>query len=61
MYGKAPKMASAKKSDVYKNADSAIKGAKKRGEPSITFMLAVGKPKPMPKAPKMMKKMGRGK
>lgn len=49
MYGKAPKMSSSKKTDVYKDANSAMRGAKKRGEPSITFMLAVGKPKPLPK------------
>jgi|GEM_PF-4944428 hypothetical protein len=48
MYGKAPKMASAKKP------------SKKMGVP-VAIMVAVGKPKPMPKAPKMMKKMGRGK
>lgn len=33
---------------------------KKMGMP-VAIMVAVGKPKPMPKAPKMMKKMGRGK
>jgi hypothetical protein len=49
MYGKAPKMSSTKKTDTYKDANSAVKGAKKRGEPSVTFMIAVGKPKPMPK------------
>jgi len=48
MYGKAPKMASAKKP------------SKKMGMP-VAIMVAVGKPKPMPKALKMMKKMGRGK
>ena len=48
MYGKAPKMASAKKP------------SKKMGVP-VAIMVAVGKPKTMPKAPKMMKKMGRGK
>jgi hypothetical protein len=44
MYGKAPKM-----KDTYKDANAAVKGAKKRGEPTITFMVAVGKPKPLPK------------
>ena len=46
MYGKAPKMSSAKKTDTYKDANSAVKGAKKRGEPTVTFMIAVGKPLP---------------
>ena len=35
----------AKKTDTYKDANSAVKGAKKRGEPSVSFMIAVGKPK----------------
>ena len=48
MYGKTPKMTSTKKTDTYKDANSALKGAKKRGEPSVTFMIAVGKPKAMP-------------
>jgi hypothetical protein len=63
MYGKAPKMSTSKKMDTYKNADSAIKGAKKRGEPTITFMLAVGKPKSLPKRGQraMTNKMSRGK
>lgn len=64
MYGKAPKMTSTKKTDTYKDANSALKGAKKRGEPSVTFMIAVGKP--MPKngkstAAKMGTKAKRGK
>ena len=46
MYGKTPKMSSAKKTDTYKDANSAVKGAKKRGEPAVTFMIAVGKPLP---------------
>lgn len=46
MYGKAPKMSSTKKTDTYKDANSAVKGAKKRGEPAVTFMIAVGKPLP---------------
>jgi hypothetical protein len=46
MYGKAPKMSSGKKTDTYKDANSAVKGAKKRGEPAVTFMIAVGKPLP---------------
>ena len=36
------------------------KPAKKMGMP-VAIMVAVGKPKAMPKSPKMMKKMGRGK
>jgi hypothetical protein len=63
MYGKAPKMSSAKKTETYKDASSAIKGAKKRGEPSVTFMLAVKAPKPLPKRGQraMTNKMTRGK
>jgi hypothetical protein len=63
MYGKAPKMSSTKKTDTYKDANSAIKGAKKRGETSVTFMVAVGKPKPLPKRGQraMTNKMTRGK
>jgi hypothetical protein len=48
MYGKAPKMSGSKKTDTYKDANSAVKGAKKRGEPSVTFMMAIAKPKAMP-------------
>jgi hypothetical protein len=48
MYGKAPKMSSAKKTDTYKDANSAVKGAKKRGEPSVTFTMAA-KPAALPK------------
>ena len=53
MYGKSTKMASSKM-------------PKKKGAPSITFMIAVGKPKAMPTrggrtATNMMKKSGRGK
>lgn len=63
MYGKSPKMSSSKKMDVYKDESSALKGAKKRGETSVTFMLAVGKPKPLPKRGQraMTNKMTRGK
>jgi hypothetical protein len=56
-----------KKTQTYKNESSALKDAKKKGAPSITFMIAVGKPKrPMPErggrtATNMMKKSGRGK
>jgi len=57
-----------KKTQTYKNEASALKDAKKKGAPSITFMIAVGKPKtsPMPMrgqrtAKNMMKKSGRGK
>ena len=57
-----------KKTQTYKNESSALKDAKKRGAPSITFMIAVGKPKmrPMPErggrtATHIMKKAGRGK
>jgi len=46
MYGKAPKMEK--------------KPSKKMGMP-VAIMVAVGKPKAMPKAPKMTKKTGRGK
>ena len=38
-----------KKTQTYKDANEAVKGARKRGEPSITFMVAVGKPKMLPK------------
>lgn len=38
------------KKTTFKDANTALKGAKKRGEPSVTFMIAVGKPmKSMPK------------
>ena len=62
-YQKGYKM---KKTTTYKDANSAVKGAKKRGEPSITFMVAVGKPKAMPMrgqrtATNMMKKSSRSK
>jgi methylthioribose-1-phosphate isomerase len=56
-----------KKTQTYKNEASALKDAKKRGAPSITFMIAVGKPKmALPKrgqrtATNMMKKSSRGK
>jgi len=57
-----------KKTQTYKNEASALKDAKKKGAPSITFMIAVGKPKtsPMPMrgqrtATNMMKKSSRGK
>jgi len=57
-----------KKTQTYKNEASALKDAKKKGAPSITFMIAVGKPKtsPMPMrgqrtATNMMKKSTRGK
>ena len=53
-----------KKTTTYKDANSAVKGAKKRGEPSITFMVAIGKPKPMRgqrTATNMMKKSSRSK
>ena len=55
-----------KKTQTYKDANAALKGAKKRGEPSVTFMIAVGKPKMLPKkgqrtATNMMKKSSRGK
>lgn len=43
MYDK--KMTS-KKTDTYKDANSAVKGAKKRGEPSITFKTSTAKPLP---------------
>ena len=57
-----------KKTQTYKNESSALKDAKKKGAPSITFMIAVGKPKgrAMPErggrtATNMMKKSSRGK
>jgi hypothetical protein len=55
-----------KKTQTYKNEASALKDAKKKGAPSITFMIAVGKPKAMPTrggrtATNMMKKSSRGK
>jgi hypothetical protein len=55
-----------KKTQTYKDANEAVKGARKRGEQSITFMVAVGKPKMLPKkgqrtATNMMKKSSRGK
>ena len=57
-----------KKTQTYKNESSALKDAKKKGAPSITFMIAVGKPKtsPMPMrgqrtTTNMMKKSSRGK
>jgi len=56
-----------KKTQTYKNEASALKDAKKKGAPSITFMIAVGKPKmALPKrgqrtATNMMKKSSRGK
>jgi hypothetical protein len=55
-----------KKTQTYKDANEAVKGARKRGEPSITFMIAVGKPKSLPKkgqrtATNAMKKSSRGK
>jgi hypothetical protein len=56
-----------KKTQTYKNEASALKDAKKKGAPSITFMIAVGTPKmAMPKrgqrtATNMMKKSSRGK
>jgi hypothetical protein len=31
-----------KKADVYKDANAAVKGAKARGEPSVSFQLAKG-------------------
>jgi hypothetical protein len=57
------KMTKAEKKDVYKDANSAIKGAKKRGETSITFSLGVGKPKSLPQRGQraMTNKMTRGK
>jgi hypothetical protein len=56
-----------KKTQTYKNEASALKDAKKKGAPSITFMIAVGKPKmALPRrgqrtATNMMKKSSRGK
>ena len=66
MYGMKMGGKSTKKTQTYKDANEAVKGAKKRGEPSITFMVAVGKPKGLPMrggrtATNMMKKSGRGK
>jgi hypothetical protein len=66
MYGMKMGGKSAKKTQTYKDANEAVKGARKRGEPSITFMVAVGKPKMLPKkgqrtATNMMKKSSRGK
>ena len=62
MYGKAPKMSSAKKTDTYKDANSAVKGAKKRGETSVTFKMAA-KPAALPQRGQraMTNKMTRGK
>ena len=56
-----------KKTQTYKDANQALKGAKKRGEPSITFMVAVNKLKGLPMrggrtaTNMMMKKSGKGK
>jgi hypothetical protein len=41
-------MATKLKTQTYKNANSAVKGAKKRGETKVTFILAVGKPMKAP-------------
>jgi hypothetical protein len=48
MYGMKMGGKSAKKTQTYKDANEAVKGAKKRGEPSVTFMVAVNKPKGLP-------------
>ena len=41
-----------KKMDTYKDANAAVKGAKKRKEPTVTFTLAVSKAKPVKKMAK---------
>ncbi len=38
-----------KKSRTYKEENCEGKGSKKRGEPAVALMIAVGKPKPLPK------------